>query len=101
MPNIPSKYPNFAAEMSRRQLDYKPLYEEIAVKFKKSKDTVSNWFTGRAGELPTVIAFYVRDEYFPEFTVDYLFSEAPIYPDSCKVALPASGSGPTDRASAS
>ena len=80
MAKIACKYPNFAAEMTRSQLDYGPLYEELAQQFKKSEDTVSNWFTGRAGELPTVVAFTVRDKYFPSFAVDYLFSEVPMAP---------------------
>lgn len=80
MANRACKYPNFAAEMTRSQLDYGPLYEEIAAECKKSTDMVSNWFTGRAGQLPTKVAFAVRDKYFPDLTVDYLFSEEPMYP---------------------
>ena len=74
------KYPNFAAEMTRSQLEYGALYSKIAEKHKKSTDMVSNWFTGRAGQLPTNIAFEIRDEYFPTLSVDYLFSETPMYP---------------------
>lgn len=80
MAKVSDKYPNFAAEMARSQLDYGPLYEEIAKKYKKSEEMVSNWFTGRAGQLPTKVAFEVRDEYFPTLTVDYLFSEEPLLP---------------------
>ena len=75
------KYPNFAAEMARSQFDYGPLYEEIAAEYKKSTDMVSNWFTGRAGQLPTKVAFEIRDKYFPTLSVDYLFSEEPMYSD--------------------
>ena len=80
MAKLACKYPNFAAEMTRSQYDYQPLYEEIAEEFGKSTDTVSNWFTGRAGELPTCVAFAVKDRYFPTMTVDYLFSLTPMYP---------------------
>lgn len=80
MAKLACKYPNFAAEMTRNQIDYGPLYEELSKEFKKSEDTVSNWFTGRAGELPTIVAFTVRDRYFPTLTVDYLFSEEPMIP---------------------
>lgn len=80
MAKLACKYPNFAAEMTRNQLDYGPLYEDIAEQFNKSTDMVSNWFTGRAGELPTKAAFTVRDKYFPTLTVDYLFSETPSMP---------------------
>ena len=70
--------------MTRSQLEYGALYKEIAEKHKKSTDTVSNWFTGRAGQLPTNIAFDVRDSYFPSLSVDYLFSETPMYPIEAK-----------------
>ena len=72
------KYPNLAAEMSRNSLDYGELYENMASQFKRSTDTMSNWLTGRAGDLPTSIAFAIRDQYFPNCTIDYLFSETPI-----------------------
>jgi len=72
------KYPNFAAEMARKSMDYKEVYDSMAEKFNKSSDTISNWITGRAGELPTNVAFAIKDDYFPEFTVDYLFYEEPI-----------------------
>lgn len=72
------KYPNLAAEMSRNGLDYGDLYESMASQFKRSTDTMSNWLTGRAGDLPTSIAFAIRDQYFPNCTIDYLFSETPI-----------------------
>jgi len=80
MAKVSEKYPNFAAEMTRSQIDYGPLYEEIASEYNKSTDMVSNWFTGRAGQLPTKVAFAVRDKYFPTLTVDYLFSEEPMTP---------------------
>ena len=86
MPKRKCKYPNFAAEMTRSQLDYGPLYEEIAEKYNKSTDMVSNWFTGRAGQLPTKVAFDVRDKYFPLLSVDYLFSETPMYPGEAHAA---------------
>ena len=76
------KYPNLAAEISRDSLDYKDIYSTVAESFGKSTDTVSNWFTGRAGAMPTSVAFFVRDEYFPSLTVDYLFSETPMQPTS-------------------
>lgn len=80
MANKACKYPNFAAEMTRSKLEYGPLYAEIASEYNKSTDMVSNWFTGRAGQLPTKVAFGVRDKYFPNLSVDYLFSEKPMYP---------------------
>ena len=72
------KYPNLAAEMSRAGIDYRTLYDETASRFEKSSETVSNWITGRAGALPTEVAFAIRDKYFPSCSIDYLFNEKPI-----------------------
>lgn len=72
-----TRYPNFAAEMARNSVDYGELYGRVSTQVGKSKETVSNWLTGRAGELPTKVAFIIRDEYFPELTVDYLFADEP------------------------
>ena len=72
-------YPNLAAEMVRNGVDYGTLYKDVAEKSKRSLDTASNWFsTERPGSLPTGIAFYIRDKYFPGLTVDYLFNQEPI-----------------------
>ena len=72
------KYPNLAAEMMRSDLDFGQVYAEIGEQFGKSTDTISNWVTGRAGEMPTKVAFAIKDRYFPNMTVDYLFNEKPI-----------------------
>jgi len=73
------KYPNLAAEMSRSGIDYGVMYEQMAKEFGKSSETMSNWITGRAGELPTKVAFEIKRRYFPNLTIEYLFSEEPIY----------------------
>ena len=72
-----TRYPNLAAEMARNGIDYGSLYDGVSGQIGKSRDTVANWVTGRAGELPTKVAFIIRDEYFPNLTVDYLFSNEP------------------------
>lgn len=72
------KYPNLAAEISRSNLEYGTVYSEIGEQFGKSTDTISNWMTGRAGEMPTKVAFAIKNRYFPNLSVDYLFSEEPI-----------------------
>lgn len=71
------KYPNFAAEMARSGIDYEEVYTTTAEAMKKSSDTISNWITGRAGELPVSAAFEIQSRYFPMLTVDYLFSTKP------------------------
>lgn len=75
------KYPNLAAEMARYGFDYGELYKNMASQFNRSTDSMSNWITGRAGDLPTSIAFAIRDQYFPDCTIDYLFSTEPIGSD--------------------
>lgn len=72
------KYPNLAAEMSRYGYDYGELYKNMAEQFGRSKESLSNWFRGTAGDLPTSIAFAIRDQYFPNYSIDYLFSTEPI-----------------------
>ena len=76
------KYPNLAAEMSRNGYDYGELYRDMAGQFNRSTDSLSNWITGRAGDLPTSVAFAIRDQYFPNCFIDYLFSETPIVSDA-------------------
>ena len=74
-------YPNLAAEMARNELDYGTLYKDVASRSSRSLDTALNWFSAeRPGSLPTAIAFYIRDKYFPDLTVDYLFDSNPIGP---------------------
>lgn len=74
------KYPNFAAEMARTHTDYAGVYKCIAGQMGKSTDTVSNWINGRGGEMPVKAAFAIKDEFFPDFTIDYLFNEKPLAP---------------------
>ena len=71
------KYPNLAAEMARHQVSYDEVYRKTANEVGKSTETVQNWITGRAGELTVKAAFYIRDEFFPELPLAYLFSNEP------------------------
>lgn len=72
------RYPNLAAEIARNQLDYGEVYEKTAKETGKSAETISNWVTGRAGEMTVKAAFSIRDNYFPSMSLDYLFSQEPI-----------------------
>ena len=69
------KYPNFAAEMARAGASYDEVYTTTAEAVGKSSDTVQNWITGRNGELTVKAAFFIRDTFFPNMRVGYLFSE--------------------------
>lgn len=72
------KYPNLAAEVARNQIDYKELYTTTAADTGKSVGTISNWVTGRAGEMTVSAALSIRNNYFPGMTLDYLFNTSPI-----------------------
>ena len=74
------KYPNFAAEMARTQTDYESVYKYAATIIGKSTDTVQNWIIGRGGEMSVKAAFAIKDEFFPNLSIDYLFSELPTMP---------------------
>lgn len=72
------KYPNLAAEIARTGISYGDVYATAADSVGKTVDTVSNWVSGRAGELPVVAAFAIRDKHFPQLSIDYLFSTRPL-----------------------
>ena len=73
-----TKYPNLAAEIVRHGFSNEEIYTATAEAVKKTPDTVSNWIGGRAGELPITAAFVIRNKFFPNMTVDYLFDTQPI-----------------------
>lgn len=68
------KYPNLAAEIARENISIEDVYKTAGSAVGRNEETVSKWMRGKAGELPVRAAFAVRDEYFPNLTVDYLFS---------------------------
>lgn len=70
-----TKYPNFAAEMARSSTNYEEVYKKTAKAMGKSTDTIQNWITGRAGELPVTAAFEIKNSFFPNLSVDYLFEQ--------------------------
>ena len=72
-----NRYPNFAAEMARHDLNYDDIYAIAADSTGKTKHTVSNWIHGRAGELPITAAIAIRNEFFPSMEIEYLFSSDP------------------------
>ena len=82
------KYPNLAAEMARTGVDYQTVYEYAASITGKKAETIQNWMiTDRNGEMPVKAAFAIRDKFFPELTIEYLFSESPITPFNCVPAM--------------
>lgn len=62
-------YPNLEAEMARNRVTQK----DLANLLDKTPETICNWMNGRSGDFPVGAVFRVREELFPECTVDYLF----------------------------
>lgn len=71
------KYPNLAAEIARENVTYENVYKTISDATGKTVDTASNWLGGRAGDLPVSAAIAVRNQFFPDLTIEYLFAKKP------------------------
>ena len=66
-------YPNLSAEMRRFNIEQREIAEHIG----RTPETVNRWLTGK--NPPSVEdAFKVRDTFFPNMSVDYLFADDPI-----------------------
>lgn len=62
-------YPNLVAEMARIGITEK----DLAAVAEKSPDTIRNWLRGKT-EIPFGKAIVIRDRYFPQTTLEYLYS---------------------------
>lgn len=67
--------PNLKAEMERYSVDE----AAVASAASRTKKTVQNWFKG-IGEPSYLQAKRIKDELFPDFEIEYLFSPEPINP---------------------
>lgn len=67
-------YPNLEAELARNGITR----GQIADLLKKDKSTISTWMNGGRAGFSVKDAMAVRREFFPNMTLDYLFSEEPI-----------------------
>lgn len=65
-------YPNLTAEMARRNITV----NDVAHRLGKHADTVRNWMRGK-GDFQMQTAIEVRNEFFPECSIEYLFSKEP------------------------
>lgn len=66
-------YPNLNAELARIGMTHKQLADRIG----RPHVTVNNWMIGRTS-VPVSDCFRIKDELFPELSVDYLFASEPI-----------------------
>ena len=62
--------PNLLREKKRKKITY----QEMEDRTKISKSSLSNWTTGNV-RIRQSIAQIIRNEFFPEYDYDYLFSE--------------------------
>jgi hypothetical protein len=66
-------YPNLNAEMARHDIGTK----QISVVLGKTLEITRNKLSGRSN-LTTLEAGAIRDEFFPNMTIDYLFCLKPL-----------------------
>lgn len=70
-------YPNLEAEMSRHGVTAR----QIATFLHRGENTISSWMNGADAAFPIMKAKMARDHFFPNNTLDYLFSEIPLPPE--------------------
>lgn len=61
-------YPNLRAEMARKNIKSVVVAETLGISY----DTMSNKMNGKSDFTRTEI-FKIRDEFFPDLTLEYLF----------------------------
>ena len=67
-------YPNLKAEMRRHGIGNKDIADNLHI----AVSTVSVWLNGADSAFPILKAKEVRNRFFPNLSLDYLFSESPI-----------------------
>jgi len=67
-------YPNLEAEMARQGITGKELASYLNI----GTNTISSWLNGANASFPILKARDVRDHFFPNQSLDYLFAEDPI-----------------------
>jgi len=66
-------YPNLSAELKR----YGITQGQLAERINKTPETVSRWMSGK-NAIPIGDCFRIKEELFPNLSVDYLFASEPI-----------------------
>lgn len=67
-------YPNLEAELSRAGVSRVQVAELLG----KNKSTISIWMGGGRGGFSVKQARRIREAFFPDMSLDYLFAETPI-----------------------
>lgn len=67
-------YPNLEAELSRAGVMRLQLAQELGL----TRATISSKIRGRYGGFTISQATAIRDTFFPEMSIDYLFAEEPM-----------------------
>lgn len=66
-------YPNLSAELRR----YGITQDQMAERIGRPSETVSRWMNGK-NAMPVGECFRIKEELFPNLSVDYLFANEPI-----------------------
>ncbi len=65
----PSVYPNLSAEMTRDNVSRDDIAEVVG----KTPECVGSWITGKSGEFPVSAAIAVREKWWKDHSLTYLF----------------------------
>lgn len=66
-------YPNLEAELARSGV----ARIQVAELLSRDKSTISTWMKGGRGGFSVKDAKAIRDSFFPDMSLDYLFSDTP------------------------
>lgn len=69
-----AKYPNLEKEMAAIGLDKESLIVAAATYAGRTDQSARSWIDGKR-PFPTRVAFYIKDTYFPDLTIEYLFAQ--------------------------
>ena len=67
-------YPNLLLELEKAGRDDATIRDTLAQYSGQPADAVAQWLDG-SQPLPTHIAFFIGDRFFPSLTVEYIFGD--------------------------
>lgn len=71
------RFPNLQAELSRAGINQKELAEVLGI----DQSIVSRWFSGKQ-DMSASTCFAIKERLFPTLSLDYLFTNEPIKPET-------------------